>query len=254
MPAVQQPTLRTPQDRAKWAAARYAADTYCFDGARLGLGSGTTSHLFVRALAERVRDGLRVVGVPTSTATADLARQLSIPLAELDEVQHLDVCLDGLDAVDPTGSMIKGGGACLLWEKLVATSSARWIGLADPSKVVARLGAFPLPVEITPFSHRTTVEAVRALLGRHGYPRDVTITRRDRDGAPVVTDNGNYLIDIQLGVVLDAPTLAVQLNTIPGVVENGLFIGIVDEIVVGRVDETATAYQPPLPTSGLSGC
>src|SRR3954469_3885091 len=133
------------QDRAKWAAARYAAQTYCFDGARLGLGSGTTSQFFVRALAERVHDGLCILGVPTSTATRDLAVELGLTLISLDDVDHLDVCLDGLAEIDPAGNMIKGGGACLLWEKVVATSSTRMIGLADPSKAVTALGAFPLP-------------------------------------------------------------------------------------------------------------
>src|SRR4051794_6619979 len=147
------PSVRTEQDRAKWAAGRYAAQTYCFDGARLGLGSGTTSHFVVHALAEQVEKGLDVVGVATSTATRDLAVQLGITVVDLDDVEQLDVCLDGFDEIDPAGTMIKGGGACLLWEKLVATTSAKMVGVGDHTKVVDVLGTFPLPIEIVQFAH-----------------------------------------------------------------------------------------------------
>ncbi len=241
-----EPITRNDQDRAKLAAGRYAARTYAFDGARLGLGSGTTSHYFVRALAELVRDGLDVVGVPTSNGTRDLALSLGITLVDLDDVDELDVCIDGPDEIDPDGAMIKGGGACLLWEKLVAKASARMVVVADNTKAVAALGGFPLPVEIVPFSYGTTTKAVRRLLVEHGYPEDVVIRRRERDGSPVITDNSNFIIDVQLDTARDIADLTVELNRIPGVVENGFFIDIADEVVFGWPDGSAATFQFPL--------
>jgi len=237
---------RNDQDRAKLAAGRFAAEKYCFDGAKLGLGSGTTSHYFVRALAELVRDGLQVVGVPTSNGTRDLALELGITLVDLDDIDQLDVCIDGPDEIDPDGSMIKGGGACLLWEKLVARTSAKMVVVADHTKAVPTLGRFPLPVEIVQFSWGTTTKAVRALLREHGYPADLGIARRERGGSPVVTDNGNFIIDVQLDTARDVAELTVELNEIPGVVENGFFVGIADEVVFGWPDGSAQAYQFPL--------
>jgi len=239
-------TTRSEQDRAKLAAGRHAADLYCFDGAKLGLGSGTTSHYFVRALAEKVRDGLDVVGVPTSNGTKELALSLGITLVDLDDVEQLDVCIDGPDEIDPNGSMIKGGGACLLWEKLVARTSAKMVVVADATKTVEHLGAFPLPVEIVPFSWQTTARAIRQLLHQHGYPEDIAMTRRERRGQPVVTDNGNFIVDVRLRTARDIQDLTVQLNGIPGVVENGFFVGIADEVVFGWPDGSARAYSFPL--------
>ena len=242
---VSAPITPTEQDRAKLAAGRFAAQTYCFDGARLGLGSGTTSHYFVRALAELVHDGLQVVGVPTSNGTRDLALELGITLVDLDDVDRLDVCIDGPDEIDPDGAMIKGGGACLLWEKLVAKTSARMVVVADHSKAVSALGRFPLPIEIVQFSHGTTTKAVRRLLTDHSYPQDIQIQRRERNGSPVITDNGNFIIDAQLDSARDIGDLTVSLNQIPGVVENGFFIDIADEVVFGWPDGSAAAYQFP---------
>ncbi len=236
---------RNDQDRAKLAAGRFAARTYAFDGARLGLGSGTTSHYFVRALAELVRDGLDVVGVPTSNSTRDLALELGITLVDLDDVDELDVCIDGPDEIDPDGAMIKGGGACLLWEKLVARTSRRMVVVADHTKAVATLGAFPLPIEVVQYSWGTTRRAIRRLLVEHGYPADVDLYRRERDGSPVVTDNGNFVVDARLGTARDIEQLTVELNTIPGVVENGFFVGIADEVVFGWPDGTAGTFALP---------
>lgn len=236
----------SPQDRAKVAAGRLAARRYCFDGARLGLGSGTTSHHFVRALGELVRDGLRVVGVPTSTGTRDLAAELGIPLVALDDVHELDVCIDGADEIDPAGVLIKGGGGCLLWEKLVARASQRMVVIADSAKPVPVLGAFPLPIEVAQFSWGTTARAVGRLLAGQGYSAEVPIIRREDAGTPFITDNGNFILDIALGEVRDAAELALRLNQIPGVVENGFFIGIAAEAVFGWPDGTASAFSFPL--------
>ena len=243
---------RSKQDLAKRAAGRRAAQEYCKDGMRLGLGSGTTSHWFVRELAVRVRDGLDVVGVPTSTATRDLALELGIRLADLNDVPELDVTVDGPDEIDPAGSMIKGGGACLLWEKIVARASKRMVVVADDTKIVERLGAFPLPIEVLPFGWVSTHRLIGELLADAGYT-DVPIERRVRDGRVVLTDSGNYLLDARLGVVGDPGALAVQLNQIPGVVENGLFVGIADEVVVGHPDESAEVVGIPLPAALRAG-
>jgi ribose 5-phosphate isomerase A len=235
----------TQQDRAKLAAGRFAARTYCFDGAVLGLGSGTTSHYFVRALAELVHDGMDVVGVPTSTATRDLALQQGITVVDLDDVNELDVCVDGPDEIDPRGAMIKGGGACLLWEKLVAKASAKMVVVADHTKAVSALGAFPLPVEVVQFSWGTTAKAIRRLLTDHGYPSDLPMARRERDSQPVITDNGNFILDVSLEVARNSQDLTVELNQIPGVVENGLFINIADEVVFGWPDGSAATFTLP---------
>jgi len=238
-------TNLTPQDHAKIAAGRHAAANYCQPGMRIGLGSGTTSHFFVRALAERVKQGLDVVGVPTSTSTRDLALELGIPLADLNDVGQLDICIDGPDEIDPDGNMIKGGGACLLWEKIVATSSRRMVVIADNSKLVRQLGAFPLPVEVVQFGHEATTRAVRALLNDFGYA-DVRITPRMRNGERLVTDNGNYIIDLHLGAIDRPAELTVELNRIPGVVENGLFVGIAAEVVFGYPDGRVEVRDLPM--------
>lgn len=240
---------QTRQDVAKRAAGIKAAEVYCKDGMKLGLGSGTTSHWFVRALAERVRDGLDVIGVPTSTATRDLALELGIKLVDLNDVPELDLTIDGPDEIDPQGNMIKGGGACLLWEKVVARASKRMVVVADTTKIVNRLGAFPLPIEVLPFGWVSTQRLITELLNEAGY-RDVRIERRVRNGEVVITDSGNYILDAHLRSVADASSLTVRLNEIPGVIENGLFVGIADEVVVGDFDGNAEVFGLPLPHAG----
>ena len=227
------------------AAARLAVEVYARDGLRLGLGSGTTSHFFVRALAEKVRQGLDVVGVPTSNATRELALELGVPLADLDDVPQLDVVIDGPDEIDHDGSMIKGGGACLLWEKIVARSSTKMVVVADDSKLVQTLGRFPLPIEIVRFGQVSTTRLVRDLLGDFGYA-DVELTPRMTGSARLVTDSGNYIVDAHLQQVHRPAELTVELNRIPGVVENGLFVGIAHEVVFGHPDQTADVHPLPL--------
>ena len=234
------------QDIAKRAAGRTAAREYCKDGMKLGLGSGTTSHWFVRELAEQVRDGLDVVGVPTSTATRDLAIELGIRLADLNDLGELDLAIDGPDEIDHNGNMIKGGGACLWWEKIVARASRRMVVVADDTKVVNRLGAFPLPIEVLPFGWVSSQRLIRELLVDTGYPH-VPLDRRVRDGELVVTDSGNYLLDAHLGAVHDPEALATALNQVPGVVENGLFVGVADQVVLGHPDDSADVVGFPLP-------
>jgi ribose 5-phosphate isomerase A len=236
---------RSDQDRAKLAAGRFAAEKYAFDGAKLGLGSGTTSHYFVRALAQRVAEGLDVVGATTSTSTTELARELGVPLADIDDIDRLDVCIDGPDEIDVEGNQIKGGGACLLWEKLVVMKADKSVVVADHTKAVPRLGRFPLPIEIVRYAPGTTTAAIRTLLTENGYPADLELVRRSRNGEEVITDNGNYIVDAHLGKVRDIGRLTVELNRIPGVVENGFFYGTVDEVVFGWPDGSAGIFDFP---------
>jgi ribose 5-phosphate isomerase A len=220
------------QDLAKWAAGTGAIKAYVQDGMKLGLGSGTTAHWFVRALGESVANGLDVVGVPTSTSTRDLALELGIRLTTLSEIGRLDLTIDGADEIDGNGAMIKGGGACLLWERIIADASDRMVAVVDDSKVVTTLGAFPLPIEVVPHEWQSTRRSIARLLDHLGYPA-ADLPLRTKDGKPVVTDSGNYLIDAHLQAITDPLPLDAQLNWIPGVVENGLFTGIADEVMIG---------------------
>jgi ribose 5-phosphate isomerase A len=233
------------QDLAKRAAGFMATEAYCEDGMTLGLGSGSSARWFVRALAVRVRDGLDVVGVPTSVETRDLARELGIRLADLDDITELDVTIDGANEIDRRGDMIKGGGAHLLREKIVARASRKVVVVADVSKLVDQLGAVPLPMEVLPFGWISSQRLISELLGDAGY-RDVAINRRTKQGDVVVTDSGNYVLDVRLGAIEDAGSLATQLNTIPGVVDSGLFIGVPDELVVAHPNGTAEIMGVPL--------
>ncbi|HET6438081.1 MAG TPA: ribose-5-phosphate isomerase RpiA [Anaeromyxobacter sp.] len=226
------------RDRAKYAAGERAIDEYFRDGMVVGLGSGTTSHWMVRALAPRVRAGLRVTGVPTSKATGELARSLGIPLADLNDHLELDVTLDGPDEIDREGRMIKGGGACLLWEKIVAAATRRYVVIADDRKLVDMLGRFPLPIEVIPFGWKSTERQIRKLFASYGH-EEVPMVLRGGLAKPVVTDSGHYLLDCSLGKIPEADELAVRLNTIPGVVENGLFVEFGEAVVYGHTDGTA---------------
>ncbi|MBY6537279.1 ribose-5-phosphate isomerase RpiA [Rhodococcus sp. BP-349] len=240
-------TTETPQDAAKYAVGRAAVERYAHDGARLGLGSGTTSAWFVRALGEKVADGLEVIGVPTSNSTRDLALSVGITLVDINELDRpLDVTLDGPDEVDHDGDMIKGGGACLLWERMVAEASTRMVCIADDTKLVDTLGAFPLPIEVVTHGWKATQRSVAALLQDLGYS-NFLIDRRHRHGEPVVTDNGNFILDAHLGRITDKAVLDTSLNLIPGVAENGMFTGVASEILVaspnGSIDVIALPHR-----------
>jgi ribose 5-phosphate isomerase A len=230
------PNGLSPVDIAKRAAAARALELV-ENGMILGLGTGSTAAWFVRLLSERIEsEGLEITGVPTSSTTAWLARELGIPLRSPDETGRIDLTVDGTDEVDHRLDLIKGGGAALLQEKIVASASARMVVIADAGKRVATLGAFPLPVEVVRFGCRLTRNAVERLLGEH----DVDGTRtelRMSSGKPLVTDEDNHILDLHLGRIGDPPRLAQALKTLPGVVEHGLFVDMADAVVLGHEDE-----------------
>ena len=225
----------SPIDKAKFVAAKRSVD-FVEDGMRVGLGTGSTAAWMVRCLGEMVReDGLRIRGVPTSTRTAELAREVGIEVISLDEAKWLDVTIDGADEFDANLNLIKGGGGALLQEKIVATASDQMVVIADIGKEVEALGAFPLPVEVIPFGWQTTKALVEEMLiSMDVLGRNVTL--RMNGDAPFVTDEGNHILDLHLNRIGNARQLSMVLNQVPGVVENGLFIDICDVVVVGYGD------------------
>jgi ribose 5-phosphate isomerase A len=212
-------------------AAAERALLFVEEGMKLGLGTGSTADLFLELLAARVRDGLRIVGTPTSQRTADKARGLGIPMEDLDRLGSLDLAVDGADQADGKLDLIKGGGGALLREKIVAASAKRLVIIADESKLVSRLGAFPLPVEVIPFGHRTTRERICAAAERIGYKSLVPILRV-KEGQPYRTDNGNYIYDCPFGAITDTGVLSDTLSVITGVVDHGLFVGMTSALIV----------------------
>lgn len=195
------------------------------DGMQLGLGTGSTARHFVDLLGEKVAQGMKVVGVPTSEATRIQAEQCKIPLTTLDAIDRLDLTVDGADEVDGALNLIKGGGGALLREKIVAASSDRMIVIADETKWVDVLGRFPLPVEVIPFGLAATQRMMGKAFAESGVSGQMVL-RKGKDGHVFVTDGGHWIIDAHLGRIPDAPRLAGLLNPIPGVVEHGLFIGL----------------------------
>ncbi len=219
----------------KRAAAAKALD-YVQPGMKLGLGTGTTAEIFLELLGPRVRGGLNVLGVPTSEKTAAKARALGISLAALDDLAPLDLTVDGADEADRELTLIKGGGGALLREKIVAASSGRVVVIADDSKLVARLGKFPLPVEVLEFGHKTTAARLAQAAASLGYA-DIPITLRSRDGAAVKSDSGNVIYDCAFGAITAAPKLAQAIADIPGVVEHGLFLGLATTLLIAHPGE-----------------
>ncbi|MFN6925303.1 MAG: ribose-5-phosphate isomerase RpiA [Tabrizicola sp.] len=229
----------SPIDKAKYAAARRSVD-FVENGMKLGLGTGSTAAWMVRCLAERVKaEGLKLTCVATSRRTAEQAKELGLQVVAMDDVKWLDLTIDGADEFDPNLNLIKGGGAALLQEKIVATASDRMIVIADAAKEVAQLGAFPLPVEVVPFGWQTT----KALIEETLHSLDVLnreVTLRLHRGKPLKTDEGHYILDLNLKRIGNPRQLALVLNQIPGVVENGLFIDICDIVVIGHGDGRVT--------------
>jgi ribose 5-phosphate isomerase A len=208
------------------------------DGMKLGLGTGSTAKHFVELLGEKVAGGLRVLCVPTSEATRVQAEACKIPLTTLDEIDHLDLTVDGADEIGPGLSLIKGGGAALLREKLVWEASRRSVVVADAAKCVKTLGKFPLPIEVVAFGHRTT--ALRICDALVDCDIGVAPRLRMKEGVPVRTDSGNLIYDAACGQIAEPAVLAAALKSVTGVVEHGLFLDLADQALIGGVDGVTT--------------
>lgn len=229
-------------DEQKQAAGETAA-VLIDDVEVVGLGSGSTAAYFIRAVAERVRER-NLTGrqfVPTSNGSAALAKSLNLPLIDLDYVGRVDLTVDGADEVGPRLSLIKGGGAALLREKLVWEASTRCVVICDAGKRVETLGAFPLPIEVISFGHRQTAGRIEATLRMHGIEAEPVL--RLQLGAPVRTDGGNIIYDVACGAIDDPAALAPALKSITGVVEHGLFLNLADGALIGT-DDGVIALQP----------
>jgi len=212
------------QEEAKRMAARCALE-FVEDGMLLGLGSGTTSAIFIQELGQRVKQGLRVRGIATSTASQQLAESLSIPITTFDESPVLDLAIDGADEVGPGLALIKGGGGALLREKIVASASRKFIVIADSSKLVHQLGRFPLPVEVIKMALPIVTRKFEAL----GLNPKL---RHHRDGSKYITDEGNYILDCSCGAIPDPAKTAASIRGVAGVVEHGLFLGMASLAVI----------------------
>jgi ribose 5-phosphate isomerase A len=206
------------QDEAKRMAARRALE-FVEDGMLLGLGSGTTSAMFIQELGERVKQGLRVRGIATSVASEKLAESLSIPITNFDESPELDLAIDGADEVGPGLALIKGGGGALLREKIVASAARKFIVIADSTKLVRQLGRFPLPVEVIKMALPIVTRKFEAL----GLNPKL---RHHPDGSKYLTDENNYILDCSCGEITNPAKTAAEIRGIPGVVEHGLFLGM----------------------------
>jgi len=215
------------QDEEKRQVAIAAAE-YVRGGMALGLGSGSTVYFFLEELGRRVTAGLDVVGIPTSERTAALARDFGIPLATFDQRQELDLAVDGADEVDPALNLIKGHGGALLREKIIAMAARRLVIVVDSSKLSQALGtSMTLPVEVVPFAGPLAQQRLAAL----GARPDLRI---DEGGKPYLTDNGNWILDCAFAPMADPARLEAEINRVPGVMENGLFIGLASEVLVAR--------------------
>jgi ribose 5-phosphate isomerase A len=216
-------------DQEKEAAAR-AGLQFVRDGQVVGLGTGSTAAFFIKLLAEQVRNGLRIRGIPTSVRSRELAESLRIPLTTLDACQEIAVTVDGADEVDPQLRLIKGGGGAMLREKVVASATKQLIIVADASKQVPVLGTFPLPVEVIQFAQALVAKRIAAL------GAEVSV-RAGADGNAYVTDENHHILDCRFGEIRDADGLARELSDMPGVVEHGLFIGMAKVALFARGSE-----------------
>src|SRR6266404_700047 len=217
------------RDREKQIAARAAVELVQ-SGNIVGLGSGSTATYAIQYLSERVRDGLKILGIPTSQRTQQLAEQLGIPLTTLDEHDQIDIDFDGADEMDPQLNLIKGGGGALLREKIIASASRRFVVVADSAKQVTRLGKFPLPVEVIPFAQALIATLIAALGAQVSL-------RRYAYGNPYLTDEGHHILDCNFGEIADPAALAGRLRAMPGVVEHGLYVGMAEIALLGKHGE-----------------
>lgn len=226
------------RDALKKRAAERAIE-FVEDGQAVGLGTGSTTLFALEALGRKVREGLKIVGVPTSKHTETIARECGIPLIDLNQVERLDLVIDGADEVDTNFQLIKGGGGALTREKLVAISASLRINVVDEQKLVPQLGVgFPVPVEVLPFAWSLTTRLLKEL------PCQANL--RMKDGKEFETDNGNYIIDCRFEGIEDVAALERQIKLLPGVLECGLFVDICDVIIVGFEDRAEVRYRKPI--------
>lgn len=218
-----------PKERAGQKAAEYVKS-----GMTVGLGTGSTAFFAIQALGAMIKEGLDITCFPTSDASGELAESLHIPMMEHHEVNRLDISIDGADEVDPSKNLIKGGGGALLREKIVGTISDLYIIIVDDSKKVERLGSFSIPIEVVPFAWQVTAGHIQDL--------DAETTLRESDDGFFITDNGNYILDADFGLVKNTNELEIKLNQIPGVVCNGLFIDMVDYVICGSPNGDLEVY------------
>jgi ribose 5-phosphate isomerase A len=224
-------------DQEKEAAAR-ASLRFVKDGQVVGLGTGSTAAYFIQLLGEKVKDGLRIRGIPSSDRSREQAAGLGIPLTTLDECPQIDVTVDGADEVDPQLRLIKGGGGALLREKIVASATTHYVIITDATKRVPVLGKFPLPVEVIKFAQTVVSKKIEDLGAR-------VELRRQADGKPYLTDENNYILDCRFGQISDADALARRLSEMPGVVEHGLFIGMASVVLVANGGEMEELRAKP---------
>jgi ribose 5-phosphate isomerase A len=216
-------------DAEKQAAAR-ASLKYVRDGQIVGLGTGSTANFAIRMLGDRVREGMKIRGIPSSIASRDLATQVGIPLITFDDAQQIDVTIDGADEFDPALNLIKGGGGAMLREKVVAFASRQLIIVTDSSKQVHVLGKFPLPVEVITFAEQLIAKKISDLGAK-------VMQRQDKSGKTYVTDEGHHILDCHFGQIPDPAALGRTLSDMPGIVEHGLFVGMANVVVMAKEGE-----------------
>ena len=209
---------------SKRLAAKKAVE-YVRDGMLIGLGTGTTAYWAIQKIGARVKDGLKIKTVSSSEHSASLAKELGIPLVDIDSISGIDITIDGADEVDPQKNLIKGGGGALLREKILAINTKQYIIVVDESKMVKQLGKFPLPVEIVRFASKLTMKKIEQL--------GCEVNLRKKEGKEFITDNGSLIVDCKFGSIKDVDSLNQQLHAIAGVVETGLFVNFSPTILVG---------------------
>jgi ribose 5-phosphate isomerase A len=236
--AASSPVLALMDAKSLKVAAAAEALKHVTPGMRLGIGTGSTADEFVRLLAAKVATGFKVIGVPTSERTAARCRELGVPLTTLEEMPELDLTIDGADEIDPGLTLIKGAGGALLREKIVAAASHSMIVIADQTKVVETLGAFPLPIEVNKFGLAATLAMIKE--SALGLGLSGPLTLRHSGSSPFETDGGHYIIDASFGRIPDAEALSSALHRIPGVVEHGLFLNLAKLAIVAQRDGVVT--------------
>lgn len=222
-------------EEMKRIAGEYAVQ-FIRPGFVTGIGTGSTVYYFIHALAQKVKEGLTITAVVTSKQSDDLAQQLGITVTNLNDVDTIDITIDGADEADKQLRLIKGGGGALLQEKMVAAASQKLIVIADDNKIVDQLGKFPLPVEVISYGWKQTQKHISKL----GCDK---IVLREKAGAPFITDHGHYILDCHFEKIEQASLLSQQLNDIPGVVENGLFIDMASAVIIGKEDGTIQTLE-----------